>query len=935
MTGVPLLTRQDITEHLDRLYRSERARHLVAFFGTGTEEAVTTNNAGQFLVVPVRSELELRERMPPLEDEHARIAFLVPWATDIPLDLAGRFARSGRIQRVGADARLRTLLGASELDEEARKSPLATYLLAAPPTGPIKVPAGRLTAATMWNAWLHAAWGVEIAGGLGLDTLLGWAALDQKGARFREAMNAPVADKVRDGLLAYLSSQFGVAGRVVWSAWERGQGRAVLEYALLFETLAASEHSGVKMWVSVAPKTALGVEREAEMPVIARALGASADGALRHVERNASSAVARAIVQAADKLVENLDVREALAIDRRLPSAWRARLDGLGRALGELAAAPSPETVGSAAAALKALEGHAFYNDTDQAPAIRRAEMAVRLGAWLAARPDRELQGAPTPHADAELLSRWYAAEGGYVDWARRSARGSDAGAFGKGVQAIVAAADAARDELDHRFARSLSSWIEAGRPSSQIVPIDQAVKRVALRFLDEQPDRKLLVLLLDGMAWAQAVEVLESLGSRTVPWGPLAWHGSSKGKIGQGVYPVVLANLPTVTDVSRAAFFAGKVLGPGAPWSTAKDVDRWAENRDVARLCEGAEPPKLLLRGEGHTLGGAASQEALTQVTDRTRRIVAIVINAIDASLKSDPQARHTWTADTIQSLPELLEAAREAGRAVLLASDHGHVPADRLATQGTFEKAGARWRPWTSPDEVLGPHELGFRGEAVCSPKGTHGVVLLIDDASRYGGAAHAGEHGGATLAEVVAPCLLIGSEDPGASAHDDRGLDVRAPHVPAWWHFEVRPPVAVTDEIPVEPPVRPKKPVNVNQLQLPVVEALAPPPPIAKPPSPPAPAPSAFAGSPVLASLVKSAAERKQLVAAVDFLLERQGVASDAVFASALGVPGWRVGGFVAKLQEVLNIDAYQVIRYDAAAKTIHLDRVKLAQQFEVVL
>ena len=78
---------------------------------------------------------------------------------------------------------------------------------------------------------------------------------------------------------------------------------------------------------------------------VAKALGASADGALRQVVNKAGAARARALVQMADGLVDISDVREALAGDRRLPSAWRARLDALGKALGEAARAPSPATV--------------------------------------------------------------------------------------------------------------------------------------------------------------------------------------------------------------------------------------------------------------------------------------------------------------------------------------------------------------------------------------------------------------------------------------------------------------------------------------------------------------------------------------------------------------------------------------------------------------
>ena len=919
MTLPPALSRQDVVEHLERLYRTSpaRERHLVAFFGTGQEEAANTSNAGQFRIVPVRSELELREHLPPIERDDERVAFLVPWVTDIPLDISGRFARNGRVFRIGTDARLRTLFGASEIEDGVRGSKLAAFLLATMTPGALRLPAGRVTLAAVFSEWM-ASWGVP-RDELSLDTLLAWASSDAKGAAFASAMQAPLAEGVRDELLDHLRVRLGDAGPVVWRAWEAGRGRVVLSYALLFQTLASSAHAGVKMWIKIAPRAAMGVAQEADMPVLAVALGAAADGAIRRIERE-SAKEARLLAKDADALVEDADVREALRVDRRLPSAWRARLDTIGQALTKAATNPTVDAVTAAVEALRTLDAHVFFSDGEQTPVVKRAEMAVRLAAWLCARPDQKLEGPPTTYADVEILARWYADEGGYVDWARRFARGTATDAFGKGAEAVVEAADQAREALDRRFAGALPQWIAAQRPSKKVVPIDDAVRRIAVKFLSDNPARQLLVVLLDGMAWAQAVELLHSLGQRIIPWGPLAWHATSATKIGDGVNPAILASLPTVTEISRAAFFGGKVIGPGAATKTEKDVDRWAENADVAKLVPPNEKPRLLLRGEGHTQSGVASPEALSLVGDRSRRIVAIVINAIDASLKGDPQARHTWKVENIQSLADLLEKAREAERAVLLASDHGHVPADRLVSRGTPDGAGARWRPWRDSDGPVAPHEVVVKGPLVGAPKGADGVVLLADDGSRYGGAAHAGEHGGASLAEVVAPCLLIGCEDV-ALGKDDAGLAVRAAHVPLWWHYDLKAVVPIAEAVVPSPTGKPpKRRISSSQLALPTMAL---------------PKPSAFASSAILVSLGKTANELREIVAAVEFLLERNGVASDESLAAALETPVWRVGGLVSKLGEALNVDGFPVIRHDPASKTVRLDRQLLAQQFEITL
>jgi hypothetical protein len=112
------------------------------------------------------------------------------------------------------------------------------------------------------------------------------------------------------------------------------------------------------------------------------------------------------------------------------------------------------------------------------------------------------------------------------------------------------------------------------------------------------------------------------------------------------------------------------------------------------------------------------------------------------------------------------------------------------------------------------------------------------------------------------------------------------------------------------------------------------------VSKPPEPvaveaPPPPPSPLADSAVLAARAPKAALRTRVIAAVDFLLARNGVATADAFAAAMGSHRSRVDGLVSVLSEVLNVDGYQVIAFDRRERQVHLDRDKLAQQFEVDL
>lgn len=924
----PRLSRRDLVADLESVYGATRDHYLVAFHGTGDEDLVTVRGA-LVRVVPVRGELDLRRRLLGVDDGD-RVAFLVPWTVTMPLDLQGRFAKNGRVFRVSRDVRIRSLFGAAEDDGTVSGTPLAEYLLAHHADDAFPIAGGRLTSDAMWAGWLERAWGLDAGGELALDVLLGWAALDGRGGQFTETMTARGAARVRDELLAHLERKLGPAGPVVWRAWEAGRGAAALELALVIGALgaAATADPAVRTWVRMTVSHALGGEVATE--ALAR-MGETADTALRYVERRAGADWVRRFVLGADQRAGDEELRPHLLGSPRLPSAWRGRLDRLGESLAALAAAPSVAGARDAIERLRALQGHEQFSRPEQTAVVRRAEMAVRLGAWLAARPDRELTPATTPFGDVEALASWYVREGGYLDWARRAARGLNESAFGRGVAAVVDAVDAARLELDRRFARALPAWHDAGRPATQVVPIDQAVKRLVGSFLDEEPERRLLVVLMDGMAWAQAAELLESMGSRASVWGPLAWHGMAGHRVGDAPYPPVLTAFPTLTEVSRAAFFAGKAMTPGSTVASKDDPARWKANREAGRFAAAGDTPQLLLRGESQAADGSATQEALSQVADRTRRLVAVVLNTIDMSLKSDIAHQHVWTLDTVKSLRDLLDRAAEVGRAVLLCSDHGHVPAERFVSVGAVQD-GARWRAWRTPDEVLAPHEVALRaGDGVWAPRGAHGVVLLGDDTARYGGGAGSGEHGGGSLAEVVAPCLFIGNSDT-AGAEDDRGQAVRPARAPAWWHFDVlgeRPP----EVEPVEArPGRRKRPASDKQLALAGVT----PPPVAPPPAPDASRraiESPLTGSPLLAARAPRAADRDRVIQAVEFLRARHGVADAAAFATELGEFAARVGGLVTRLQEVLNVDGYQVLRYDRQHRQVHLDVDKLAQQFEL--
>jgi hypothetical protein len=580
----------------------------------------------------------------------------------------------------------------------------------------------QLDVSGMWAAWLAKKLDVPTSAGmLEREGLLAWAARDSRGPAFLSEVPEPRRTEVEDALRRHLAS-LGPDLAAVFQAWRAGRGADALEAGLLFASLAGRGETAARMFVRRLCKDVLRVTSDELIVRVAPALGAAAPGSLRLLERSEHSVRVRAVLDAADARADDPEVRALLGEDPRLPVGWEARRARLAEALEKGVEAREASDVRGATDALRDLESHRTFQEW-QGSRLEPAEMAVRLLAWLAG-PGVELEEGAASLTDAEGLGRWYAHEGGFVDWARHRAR-ADGGRpprardpgrrRGRGRPAV-----GARPALRRGTA---GAYVQARRASTQMLPLDRVTERLCKRFLDEREDRRLLVLLIDGMGWAQANELLLDLQDQRVQpiAQPIAWNQTKKGRIGDGntTWNTVLAGLPTVTEVSRSAFFLGAPIAPGeAGVDASRDDERFRRNKAILHYFAGSETPTLFLRGEVSAQGGQVTQEAVQAVKDPRKRVVGVVLNAIDSSLKADPQRGERWDARAIKPLLPLLEAARDAGRAVLFVSDHGHVRADRFEAGVRKPDAGARWRPWRGDDDRLDDWEMKLDGDGVWAP-------------------------------------------------------------------------------------------------------------------------------------------------------------------------------------------------------------------------
>lgn len=923
MTETPLLSEADVRLEVERLFRRDHRSKLVALFGRGRPGRFELDGL-KWEIIPTTCELELRSKLPaPGEPPTMGSVYLVDWAEDaLPLDVSCRLA-GGRIYHVARDARLAALFGARQVDQGLASTALARLVLSGSVDGLRKITGLRLTTDDLWKRVLEARFGIPESALESGATWLRWVRTSDAGTAFARACEGDdLLRAMRHELLVWLKERLGAVGVLGFRAWELGLVDRAIQALLLLAAVEQSEDAYLRGLVngqigSIAPglanevrgahvggtthallKSVLSVEDEADRRLL--------EGAQQH----AVSAGAEALAMASDWLPAGHAAREAAAA----------------AALTKFVDAPSAESLEAVLAAFDYLSAHRLDRALRRSEHAEARKMAARLSAWLLARRVRpQLAEHGTPWQPAIDLARRYTEEGGFLDWARQSLRGMrGAGdALMAAVRRLYEAVDAVARADDERFAKAYVAWVEAGKPSNEVVPIEHVTKRVVAQFLKGGEHRRLLLVLMDGMSYAAAVQVLQRLREQR-RWSPIAWR--MPGWNGQLPIPPVLAVAPTLTEVSRAALFAGVADPRFGDQGTDKDDARWSSNPHVREFV-GEEPLKVFFRREIHA--GHELIDEVKQAVAGDQRVVAVVVNAIDEQLKGSLQVAVDYSKTPILPLEALLSAADGAERAVLLVADHGHVAGDAMRVAGgripVGREGGARWRALTEGEQPQDGEVLLPRTS--WKPRGAAGIAALWDTALANR-APHYGEHGGLSLAEAVAPAFLIGPEWLDRVTGDDVELSCRVLPEPDWWALKIARPAAA----PVAPVEEPKTPAKA-QLQLIPAEA-------AKTPTAPPPTPT----EPALVANLRTSKLFAQQVAGVPkpevervltwlaVLVEAGGSLTAADFARLCGVRPHQVGGVVARMG-VLNADGFAIVEHDVAGRRVVLHRARLLSQFGV--
>ena len=789
---------------------------------------------------------------------------------------------------------LRDRLGAHRIDPRlSRFSWLAEAMLEVLPQSGAKVASGFLDAATAWGILLEGYFGLHEPRP-DLRALLAWSRTAEASAwSVRPSGGGPEEPRVGPELLqeasAWIRQSAGEAGARILAVAHDGRARDALPLGVVMDLVFGGRSDDPDLRVAAARLERFVGNRPVPVAV-GRHWGREAAASLRREIRGGGSV--EGVLQRAQAIALEIDLGEASAQSRLLPSGLAWRWKALASALGG-------SEVPALDRALTELREHELVGAEER----ETARLLARLKSWL-------LLGGREVPASLPGFGKWALAEGCWVDRLRNGLRArSLPPAVEPAARVLLGEADRRRQDLNRAFGQQLAGWLGSGaRAGGPTLESERLIPEVLAPLAASGP---VLLVLLDGLTSNLLFDLLDGL--RDQGWRELAPEATTSRRL-------LVAPLPTVTEVTRCSLLAGRLLRGRA----AAETQAFSQHPGLVAASTARRPPRLFHKGalEDDAMLSSELREVLLE-TDQ--RVVGVVVNAIDEQLSGSGQISLRWTDSIIRPLRSLLTVAGQAGRRVVLAGDHGHVLEND--SECRRHRGGARWRQVTGEPavgEVLleGPRVL-VDGERILAP---------WSEKVRYVSGKSAGYHGGASPQEVLVPFAVLAAGEPPSG-----WLEVEA-EPPLWWTGEEalapvgRDPVA-RDPAEATAAAPPEKDPDESQLDLfsPPAE------PAAEPSHPEPPWIGQLMASEVLAQqrpLAGRAGLDEDLMRRLLTDLERRGGrATRPALARSIGYPAARLRGFVALVQKLLNVEGFPVLEVDEASATVVLNRELLLTQFEL--
>lgn len=607
----------------------------------------------------------------------------------------------------------------------------------------------------------------------------------------------------------------------------------------------------------------------------------------------------QAVLSAAASVVNELNISEAAAASELLPQGLHSRLVALSDAITTALPNPLPAELDTrliSEGSLSEIEtqwGHVqqhFLADRDHS--CRAFGAAVRLARWLATTV------APA-HGLAPARDRYVRVDS-WVDTALVTARrGADQPIPAAALRAIIEVVLTRRGHHDRSFAAAL-----ADAPTPPVQTIENVMHDLVIPIAKKSPT---LLLVIDALSIAATNDLVRA--AQLEGWTEISANQDARRAS-------ALAVLPTLTQRSRCSLLSGELREGGSGPERSGFLSLL---RDAQLEATGGVPDPIFHKQalDAVPSGAKLASDVRDAIADVTHQpLVAAVLNYVDDTLHHTDPGGTDWNLETITHLGPLLNAAKNAGRTVVITSDHGHIieygSSAKVTRANTYGQRAHSDFANVDPDR-----EIVVKGPRVLTETNT--VVLAVDETIRYE-ARNAGYHGGAAPAEAIVPVVvLVAGELP-------RGATPVVGAEPLWWYAE---PLKRQEPPAVSISKRSRKPaqdgpdlfdgsdsgliaVQQNRLAGDVI------------------ATKVFAEQLKLAGrIVLQQAQIKNLLQALVDASAQEITLAQA--AAALGVATASVNGALMQAKRVLDVEGYEVLRVGSGI--VRLDVAVLKEQFGV--
>ncbi|GAB3810396.1 hypothetical protein GCM10027605_48410 [Micromonospora zhanjiangensis] len=379
----------------------------------------------------------------------------------------------------------------------------------------------------------------------------------------------------RDGLGRWLVDRFRRPAKALFALIEAGHGADALPLGLVCDALWTTDAAEAvrargrvdQYFGNLDDDATIWSFADAAVQVVTAMLAAPRvrPGDDRRDREPGAHRRAAAVLDRAEELLVQFGAVGSAGHSPILRTGFARRLGAAAEAL--LAGLRDGSSVAALDTAVEDLLGHRLADV--EVERVRRVRMAQRLVRWL---------GTPVepPASVADGVDRQIA-DWGWVDralghvWAGEDVDPGLQSAFGQVHERVRQR----RRELDRAFAARLAGWATAGPGNDGgLLTVENVLPRVVEPLI--RADGPVLLVVLDGMSAAVAVELAEELSQHWVEYDPLAGSGPARRR-------GVVAALPTLTAVSRTSLFAGALrTGTQATENQFFDQGRWGRGARI-----------------------------------------------------------------------------------------------------------------------------------------------------------------------------------------------------------------------------------------------------------------------------------------------------------------------------------------------------------------